>query len=240
MNSTALKLKYATMRNPLAKEGEVSYLGVMLHNGTETLDTLAKRVAEEGVAAREAEARLAVRVAASVIRRMVSEELLRVKIGPVTFEPAISGSVAAIDAPLSPANRIYVNVRTAEAYTRRVGAITPILDSSDALIAASPAIDKVEDTSTYAPGIVGTGVFVITGKGLFASREGECVEIVDANGVATEAVIDSDPAGVSTGERLYAHFAEAPAPGAYALRVTTYAGGEVLGVAARKVNVLNA
>ncbi len=53
--------------------------------------------------------------------------------GDIIFEPAISGSVPAMDSPLSNENRIYVNIIASDAIKKAVGAIVPTRDSSSAV-----------------------------------------------------------------------------------------------------------
>lgn len=232
------EIKYITVKNNIdgAKE---PFTGIVVHNKTLTKADLVEEMCRESLVANEDDANVVLGALAEAIAETVGEELLRVNVGQVTFEPAISGSVASLDAPLGAENRIYVNMRVAEEVRNALLPLVPVLDRESGEAAAAPRIDSVEDLATGVHAIVGTGRFVVAGKNLFAGSEGEGVKVVSGEGVEIAATVHESEEG-STGERLYCSMPSALPAGLYILAVATRGGaGEdaAVIVVKRKVEV---
>ena len=112
-----MKMKYVTVKSGLESVNG-AYLGQFVSNGTSTLDEVAEKMCKDRPAVDEPEAKLAVRALAAEIREQVGVNLNRVNAGPVSFEPAISGSLPAMDSALGPENELYVNVVASDATER--------------------------------------------------------------------------------------------------------------------------
>ena len=82
-----------------------------------------------------------------------------------------------------------------------------------------PKLFAEEDEASHAQGtIVGTGVFILTGRNLSASGEGEGVQLVDSVGATHVATVTEG----RRGQRVEAHFATAPVAGKATLTLLTH------------------
>lgn len=210
-----MKMKYVTVRSGL-ETVEGAYLGQFVSNGTSFLDDITGKMCEGRPAVDEPEARLAIRAIAAEIREKVGEGLFRVNAGDVSFEPAISGSLPAMDSALSEDNHLYVNIVASDAIKMAIGSIVPTRDSSSAV---KVSIDNIEDLATHGRLIVGTHEFVVTGRNLSASLEGEGMVLLRTDGSVATAVTVCEGDGM--GQRINAQLAASVPAGTYLLQVTT-------------------
>lgn len=216
------EIKYTTVKNTIEGAKE-PFNGIVLHNRTMTKADLVDELCKDSIVAKPDDANLILNAIAGAIAETVGQELLRVNAGQITFEPAISGSVASMDAPLTADNRIYVNMRVSEAVRNAIKKLEPVLDGSGGAAAYIARIDKIEDVATHVRAIVGTDRFVITGRNLFVGTEGEGVTLSAPGGTSYAAVVQTGETG-ATGERLYCALAQAIPAGAYTLTVKTRGG----------------
>ena len=211
-----MKMKYVTVKSGL-ESVDGAYLGQFVSNGTRFLDDIAAAMCVDRPAVDEPEARLAIRALAAEIREQVGEKLCRVNAGAVSFEPAISGSLPAMDAPLSEENELYVNIIASDALRRAIGELVPTRDSSSAI---KVVIDNVEDLASHDRVIVGTREFVVTGYNLSARLEGEGLSLAEDDGTPAAAVTVKAEDGM--GQRINAQLAAAVPAGDYRLQLTTH------------------
>lgn len=192
-------MRFVTVKSGLESVGG-AYLGQFVLNGTDYLDDIARRICKERPAIDEPEVRLCVRAIAAEIREELEENFCRVAAGDVAFEPAISGSVPAMDSPLTDENELYVNIVSGDALKARLAAITPTR-GSDASVRVR--IEGVEDLDSHEPWtVVGTGTFVMSGLNLSATGDGESLKILDADGTEHPCTVDDED---GMGQRIYAH-----------------------------------
>ena len=202
-----MKMKYVTVKSGLESVNG-AYLGQFVSNGTSTLDEVAEKMCKDRPAVDEPEAKLAVRALAAEIREQVGVNLNRVNAGPVSFEPAISGSLPAMDSALGPENELYVNVVASDALQKEIAAIVPTRDSASAI---AVKMDNVEDLASHGPKIVGTKEFVVTGFNLSARQDGEGMALLhlDGTSAAEVTVKEEDGMGQRVNAQLVASVASA-------------------------------
>ncbi len=208
------KMRFATVKSPL-ETLEGKYTGLFIHNGVDGLDEIAARIVRAHPNVGVSEVKLAVRALAAEIRACVAD-------GPgyagadglAGFTVAISGSVASLDAPLTPGeNAIYVNIVALEPLREAIGALVPVAASDET---AAVAITDVEGKALRKHGVISTpGAFTVTGKNLSAGGEDEGITLANASGdtVATATVTSED----GLGQRIDASFAAAVPAGTYKL-----------------------
>ena len=211
-----MKMKYVTVKSGLESVNG-AYLGQFVSNGTSTLDEVAEKMCKDRPAVDEPEAKLAVRALAAEIREQVGVNLNRVNAGPVSFEPAISGSLPAMDSALGPENELYVNVVASDALQKEIAAIVPTRDSASAI---AVKMDNVEDLASHGPKIVGTKEFVVTGFNLSARQDGEGMVLLHLDGTSAAEVTVKEEDGM--GQRVNAQLVASVASGTYLLQLTTH------------------
>lgn len=219
------KLKFTKVKSAFEKlDGK--YTGQFVSNGSDGLDEIADAICAAHPTMGRAEVKLAIRALASEVRKAVGDDLNYVTTGTVAgFEPAISGSVAAMDSALTAGeNEFYVNVVALDHLRNVIGALVP---TPDAASSSGVRIDYVEDATTHERGVIrGTTQFVMTGRNISANREGESLALVADDGSVLSAVT-LVPEVDGCGQRIRGSLVTAVPAGDYRLRLVSrgYAPG---------------
>ena len=210
-------MKYVLVKTELEPVAG-KYLGQILYNGSIDLEGIAEKVCENRPEIDEPEFVLAVRAIAAEIRREVVDNGMYVQVESLCgFALAISGSVPAMDSPLTDDNKWYVNITPHESIRARLAGIIPTRGrASDAMV----VMDNVEDLASGDRDIVGTREFVLTGRNLSATKDGEGLSLVGPDGADVAAASVKDEDGM--GQRVNAQLDSAVRAGSYLLRLKTH------------------
>ena len=179
---------------------EGTYHGVYVSNNTYDLDDIADAMSGAGI--KPATSKLVIRTMYSKVGELVSTRLCRVSAGPISFEPAASGTVPYANSTLGPDNELYVNVRLSDSLRNIAAGITPKRTDPSEVTAR---IDGVRSIPATEPKVIVSGEpFKITGWCVSATGSDESLAVVDKDGVSHAAeVIDEEH-----GQRIIARVAE--------------------------------
>lgn len=236
LTGTTKKLYFHTTPNNLEGAKE-PFNGIANQRATVSYAEFAERIAARWPEFDATRLKAFVSILGEAIRDYIAEGY-RVNLNNwIAVEPGISGSVAAIDAPLTAENKL---VPQFTSY------VNNLLDDAMPINTASGAdiikIDRVEDTSTHIVNVIkGVNVFVLTGANLHATGEGESLTIVAPGGAKYTAQIVTEGVDSGTGERIYARLAQAIPAGRYNLELVSRGGvadGALQTVAKKNVVVI--
>lgn len=211
-------MRYTLVKNnlPLAKE---PYTGHFISNGTIEIDAFADTIAKGRTNIDAATIKMILRTGFAIIGEDIASDLTRIDTGTLSFEPAISGSVATMDGELGEENDVYIAVRSKDSLKKTIGAIIPSRDANDSVNGIR--IDYIFDIGNNKRGqISGTNQFRVLGRKITAAMPdlGEEIYVIDATGEKIAASIDNVEEG---GQRINATLTKAPAPGKGTLVLVT-------------------
>lgn len=214
-------MKFTLVKNNLP-EAKEPYRGQFISNGTVEIDAFADGVAKGRTNVDAATVKMIMRTAFEVIGENIAENLTRIDTGMLTFEPAISGSVATMDGALTEANEAYIAIRVRDSLKRGIAAITPSRVANETTGGIS--IDYVFDISTGKSGqISNSEVFRVLGRRISASHtdSGEELYLIDSAGTKHVAKFPSESGVMTYGQRIVAYFEPAPVKGKATLVLKT-------------------
>ena len=214
-------MKFTLVKNNLP-EAKEPYIGQFISNGSVEIDAFADCVAKGRTNVDAATVKMIMRTAFELIGIKIAEDLTRIDTGMLTFEPAISGSVATMDGALTDENEAYIAIRVRESLKREIAAITPSRVANETTGGIS--IDYVFDTLTEKSGqISDTSPFRILGRKISASHteSGEELYLIDSAGKRHDAKIPQQSETLNYGQRIDAYFMPAPAKGKATLVLKT-------------------
>ena len=214
-------MKFTLVKNNLP-EAKEPYRGQFISNGTIEIDAFADGVAKGRTNVDAATVKMIMRTAFEVIGEKIAEDLTRIDTGMLTFEPAISGSVATMDGALTDENEAYIAIRVRESLKREIAAITPSRVANETTGGIS--IDYVFDVSTGEAGrISDTEPFRVLGRKISASDtdSGEELYLIDSAGTKHVAKLLGGENVMTHGQRIDAHFDPKPAKGKATLVLKT-------------------
>ena len=213
-------MKFTLVKNNLP-EAKEPYRGQFISNGTIEIDAFADGVAKGRTNVDAATVKMIMRTAFELIGEKIAEDLTRIDTGMLTFEPAISGSVATMDGALTDENEAYIAIRVRESLKREIAAITPSRIANETTGGIS--IDYVFDVEANMTGqISGTAPFRVLGRKICASHteSGEELYLIDSAGTKIDAAV-TDEDGEGYGQRINAQLFSQPAKGKATLVLKT-------------------
>lgn len=210
-------MKFTLVKNnlPAAKE---PYTGQFISNGTVEIDEFAELIAKGRTNVDAASVKMILRTGFAIIAEDIAADLTRIDTGTLAFEPAISGSVAAMDAALGEENELYIAVRSKDSLKKQIAAITPSRDSNDTTDGIR--IDYIYDIEANARGqITGRNEFRILGRKITVAQPqtGERIFVRDGENNSITVSVE----GEESGQRITAKLDAEPAPGKGTLIINT-------------------
>ena len=213
-------MKFTLVKNNLP-EAKEPYRGQFISNGTIEIDAFADGVAKGRTNVDAATVKMIMRTAFELIGEKIAEDLTRIDTGMLTFEPAISGSVATMDGTLTDENEAYIAIRVRESLKREIAAITPSRVANETTGGIS--IDYVFDVEVLENNrITGTCPFRVLGRKISAwhTESGEELYVIDSTGAKIAA---EKMTGITDGlgQRIDAMLKTTPAKGKATLVLKT-------------------
>ena len=186
-------LKFVLVKNGLPTVKD-PYNGQFVSNGTTALDAFAEKVCAGRTNIDAPTLKLILRTAFAFVAEDMAENVFRYQTGLLTFEPAIEGSLASMDAALTDKNPLVIAVRLGSEFVREIAGIVPARDSDDVI---SVKIDDVLDVAAEKyHQVTGGKRFQVTGKNISARGEGEGLAVAGPDGVAHPCtVVEEDGMG---------------------------------------------
>lgn len=216
----ASNMKFTLVKNNLP-EAKEPYRGQFICNGTVEIDQFADAIAKKRTNVDTPTVKMIMRSAFELIGESIAENLTRIDTGMLSFEPAISGSVATMDGALGDGNEVYIAVRLKDSLRREIAAITPTRAGTDATGGIN--IDYIFDVEANMSGrISGTAPFRVLGRKISASHteSGEELYLIDSAGAKIDAAV-TDEDGEGYGQRINAQLFSQPAKGKATLVLKT-------------------
>ena len=188
---------------------ECEYMGQVVHTGTATAADVCEACKQENPQMTEPLASLATETIMDYGSDKVVTDVVRFNLGSpyFTMEPAVSGSVPTVDAPLTDANERYIKVVNGQSLNARIAALKPVITGEDLGDVMFRSTETTHDGEDWKNTIFGSEEFVALGKRL--GGEGQRMELVDATGtVRGEATFVS---GDALGQRFTYKLTNPPA-----------------------------
>ena len=112
---------------------ECEYMGQVVHTGTVTAADVCEACKQENPQMTEPLASLATETIMDYGSDKVVTDVVRFNLGSAyfTMEPAVSGSVPTVDAPLTDANERYIKVVNGQSLNARIAALRPVIVNDD-------------------------------------------------------------------------------------------------------------
>lgn len=167
-----MDIKIKIVPNPLyGRPGslvESPYIAQVVHTGTVTAADICEACKKENPQMTEPLASLATETIMDYGSDKVVTDVVRFNLGSAffTMEPAVTGSVPTVDAPLSDENERYIKVVNGQSLNARIAALRPVIVNDDLGDVQFRSIETVEGEKCYRNEIHGSGEFVALGKRL--------------------------------------------------------------------------
>ena len=188
---------------------ENAYKGEVIHTGTVTAADICEACKQENPQMTEPLASLATETIMDYGSDRIVTDVVRFNLGSAyfTMEPAVSGSVPTVDAPLSDENERYIKVVNGQSLNARIAALRPVIVNDDLGDVMFHSTEATHDGEEFKNTLFAGEEFVALGKRL--GGEGQTMELVDMTGaVRSEATFVS---GDALGQRFTYRLATPPA-----------------------------
>ena len=208
-----MDIKIKIVPNPLyGRPGslvESPSVAQVVHTGTVTAADICEACKRENPQMTEPLASLATETIMDYGSDKVVADVVRFNLGSAffTMEPAVSGSVPTVDAPLSDENERYIKVVNGQSLNARIAALRPVIVNDDLGDVMFHSTEATHDGEEFKNTLFAGEEFVALGKRL--GGEGQTMELVDMTGaVRSEATFVS---GDALGQRFTYRLATPPA-----------------------------
>ena len=196
-----MDIKIKIVPNPLyGRPGslvESPYIAQVVHTGTVTAADICEACKKENPQMTEPLASLATETIMDYGSDKVVTDVVRFNLGSAffTMEPAVTGSVPTVDAPLSDENERYIKVVNGQSLNARIAALRPIIVNDDLGDVQFRSIETVEGEECFRNEIHGSGEFVALGKRLGGSDQKLQLFAKDGTLLSEATYVDSDLLG---------------------------------------------